>query len=288
MTLRTLGAATAATAALSGLTLLAAAPASAESASLDYTCSAFIVPADVELGELSDVARRAIEKAKGGDASALRSLKAVEEEPPFEEIPNLAVSAVFDSVIADDAVVPVGSTVKLSPLTTTISFPAATVTAGLADIDLPVAQVAAFLYSRVDELNQEREALFEFKEFAFDNGKFSATGTGEADPFTAAKAGAYTYAAGDLEVYVGDPEGPFAVFECTLDDDQDAAIDQVTAKAASTSTPTPSGPVRPDVVQTDAAQPTSPSWIPLAAAGVGSILVLGAASQVARRRGTRR
>ncbi|MEO7268559.1 MAG: hypothetical protein ABIW49_05050 [Knoellia sp.] len=288
MTLRTLGAATAATAALSGLTLLASAPAHAESASLDYTCSAFLIPADLP-GDLSDGARKAIEKAKGGDTSALKALEALEDEPPFDEIPDLAVTAVFDSAIGDDAEVRVGSTVELAPLTTTITFPAATVTAALADIDLPTAEAEAFLDARIEELGQSHEALFEFDEFGGGDGSFTATGTGEADSFKAAKAGAYTYSAGDLEAFVGDPEGAFTYFQCTPDEDQDLTIDQVTAKAASTTpTPTPSGPVRPDVVQTDAAQPTSPTWLPLAAAGAGSILILGAASQVARRRGTRR
>ncbi|EAQ00385.1 hypothetical protein JNB_09439 [Janibacter sp. HTCC2649] len=289
LTLRTLGAATAATAALSGLSFLATAPAHAESGSLDYTCTATLVPADLPAGELSDTARKAIEKARGGDTSALKALEALADELPFEEIPDLAVTAVFDSAIGDDAVVPVGSTVELSPLTTTITFPAATVTAALADIDLPTAQALALLDAGIEEDGQSREAIFDFDKFGGGDGSFTATGTGEAESFKAAKAGAYTYAAGDLLAFVGDPEGPFTSFECTPAEDQDLTIDQVTAQAATTTpTPTPSGPVRPDVVQTDAAQPTSPTWLPLAAAGAGSILILGAASQVARRRGTRR
>ncbi len=277
---------TAAAATFAGLGALAVAPAHAVSAELTYTCSAFTVSEEIDPEGLPEAAREAIERAQEGDLSGLEDLQGLEglEDLPIEEIEDLVVTAVFDSAIANGATTTPGSTVALSPLTTTITLAPETV-AALTDIDLATAEAGAVLYSGIEETGAEREAYFEFEDVSVTGGRAELKGTGDAEAFKANAPGTFTYAGGDLDVFIGDPQGPFTVLECTLDEGQDATIDVITAKAAPTTPPTtpPTGPVRPDVVQTDAAQPTSPTWLPLAATGVGSVLVLGAASRLTRR-----
>lgn len=278
---------TAAAAAFAGLGAFAATPAHAVSAELTYTCSAFTIPEEIDPEALPEAARDAIEKAQEGDLSQLEDLQDMEglEDLPIDEIEDLVVTAVFDSAIPNGATTTPGSSVDLSPLSTTITLPPETV-AALTDIELATAEAGAVLYAGIEETGADREAYFEFEDVTLTGGQAELNGTGDAEAFKANAPGTFTYAAGDLDVFIGDPDGPFTVLECTLDEGQETAIDVITAKAAAT-TPPPPAPVRPDVVQTDAAQATSPTWLPLAATGVGSVLVLGAASRLTRRRADR-
>jgi len=281
--------------ALAGLGVFAVAPAQAQSAELDYTCSLLTLDGDIDPDQLPEEARKALELAQEGDLSGIEGLDAIEglqDALPLEEIGNLAVTAVFDSAIADDATTPVGSTVKLSPLKATVTLLPETV-AALTGIDIESALAGAVLYAGIDETGKDREAFFEFDDIALDDGRLNLSGTGDAQSFKVRETGTHTYVAGDLEIFLADSESTFTMLECTLDEDQDATIDQITAQAAPTTTPPPATtaptptPVRPSVVQTDAAQPTSPTWLPLAAVATGSILVLGAGSHLLRRRALR-
>lgn len=284
--------ATAAAAAFAGLGVLAAAPAHAQSAELTYTCSLFVITEAIDLELLPDAAAEAITKAKEGDLSGLQDLEAIAglaaADLPADLVEGLPVTAAFDSAIADGATTAVGSTVALSPLDAAITLPPETV-AALTGISLDAALAAGVLYAGIDETETDRDAFFDFDEVAVEDGQISLLGTGDAESFTATQAGTHSYVGGDMDVLVGDPVGAFAVLQCTLDDGQDSTIDVITAKAAvPTPTPTPSptqpAPVRPDVVQTDAAQPTSPTWLPLVGAGAGSILAVAGASHLLRRR----
>lgn len=267
----------AAAAALTGLAVLAAAPAGAESASLDYTCSVFSLTVDLPVGELPEDILAPLEDALAGGLDTLEDLDLA--DLPLDEVGDLPITAVFDSAIGDGATTTVGSTVALSPLTTTITLPPETV-AALTGIDLPVATGGLLLSAGIDETGTDREALFDFEQVSLTDGRLTLSGGGEADSFTAQTAGDHTYVAGDLQLILLDPEDGFAAIECTLDEGQDSAIDQITAKAgtsapAPTPTTTAPAPVRPVVVQTDAAQPTSPTWLPFAAAGASSIVLVG-------------
>jgi hypothetical protein len=271
---------TAAAATFVGLGALAATPAQAASAELSYTCTLFSLPPGIELPDLSEAERQGLRDAVEGDVEGLEALL---EEVDFVEVPGLKLTASFDSAI-DAPTAPVGTEIELSPVQTRITLPTATA-AALGELNLPVAMGGSYLVAGFDESGAERDVLTEFEGFAAGDGTFSATGEGEAESYVLEEAGQHTYLAGDLFVVLSDPQENFAYLECTLDEGQDSTIDVITARAATTTPPAPApAPVRPEVVQTDAAQPTSPSWLPLAAAGAGSVLVLGAASHVRRRR----
>lgn len=213
------------------------------------------------------------------------------EEGPWPDITPIAedlpLSARFDTAIADGATTPVGKNVSLEPATArfTVSPELAT---ELSALSVGEGLGGAFLYGGVVESEQEIGIEFDIDDFTLGDGDLTLEGTSAFadDDLAVDKAGTYTYAAGDVDAFFIDEENLAVVgLECTLDEGQDATVDQVTAKAAPAPAPTP---VRPDVVQTDAAQPTSPAWLPLTAAGLGSILVLGAASVTARRRSAAR
>lgn len=262
------------------------APAQAASSELTYTCTLFSLPAGLDVGDLGAEGQQLLESAEKGevDPGALAA-----EIPELVEVEGLKVTASFDSAIKDGATATVGSTVQLAPVSTTIQFPAATV-AALGDLDLDVAFGGSYLYAGIDETGAERDVETEFESLELVDGTLTATGEGDAEPFTLRQPGDHTFVAGDLEIILLDEsETSFVVLECSLDEGQDATIDVVTAKAAATTAPpAPApGPVRPDVVQTDAAQPASPSTLPLLAAGAGSVVVLGAASHLLRRRAAR-
>lgn len=259
---------------------------------------------------LKDAARKAIPQAPEGDtapegkaapsvAAAPTDAPAASDVPDAPDAPDddldegpwsditpiaedLPLSARFDTAIADGATTPVGKNVSLEPATArfTVSPELAT---ELSALSVGEGLGGAFLYGGVVESEQEIGIEFDIDDFTLGDGDLTLDGTSAFadDDLAVTKAGTYTYAAGDVDAFFIDEENLSVVgLECALDEGQDATVDQVTAKAAPAPAPTP---VRPNVVQTDAAQPTSPAWLPLTAAGLGSILVLGAASVTARR-----
>ena len=286
---------TAAAATLAGLGLLTATPAHAVSDELSYTCSLFALPDGFPIEDLGTEERRLLDSAKEGE---LAPEELAAEIPEIIELDGLKATATFDSAIEDGARVVAGTSVELEPVSGTFTL-SPEIGDALRELEIPDAVGGAFVFTSIEETGLERGV-----EFYFDSVTIPASGEvtlssedGFTEAFRAHAPGTYTYVAGDFDLFVGTEEGETAAFagiSCVLDEDQDPTIDQVVATAASTPTPTPTpttppaGPVRPDVVQTDVAQPTSPTWLPLAATGVGSVLVLGAASRLTRRSARRR
>ncbi|WP_353952674.1 DUF6801 domain-containing protein [Knoellia sp. S7-12] len=266
--------------ALAATAALTLAP-SAQAASDDiaYTCTLFSLPTDIDLEDLSSDEREMLKSVEEGEVDAA---EAAEDIPEFVEIEGLNATASFDSAIEDGATAAVGSRVELEPVAATLTF-GDDVASELRTLGITDGIAGAGMLAGIEETEADRETEFFFEKLSVPaSGGFTlTTEDGVADSIRINGAGTYTYVAGDLGVFfaTGDDEtGTFAALECVADDDQDLTIDQVTAKAApptGTPTPTPSGPVRPDVVQTDVAQPTSPSWLPFAAAGAGSFILVG-------------
>lgn len=311
---------------LAALTL--AAPASAESVDLNYTCALFTVDIpgefdpealeeklteELDQGEsLKDAAREAIPEVEKADPTAKAAPTSTDkpaadepgddeadepgddEEPPFPDITpiaeNLPLTARFDTAIADGATTPLGKDVSLEPASARFTL-STELTDELGALSIGTGLGGAYVYGGVVESDQPIGIEFDLDTFGLGKGPVTLDGTSSfADEEVAVtKAGTYTYAAGDLDFFFIDEETlTVAGLECTLDEGQDPTVDQVTAKAATTpTTPTTPAPERPVVVQTDAAQPTSPSWLPLTAAGLASILVLGGATRFATRRAAR-
>ncbi|MFW5472587.1 hypothetical protein ACOCJ5_04690 [Knoellia sp. CPCC 206450] len=264
-------------------------PAQAASAEITYTCGLFALPAGLDVADLGAHGQKLLESAEKGEV-APDALAA--EIPEIIEVEGLKVTASFDSAIADGATTTPGSTVELEPLSARFTFDAG-VTAELGKLGITEGEAGALLFAGVDETGAEREAEFWFESVSVPgSGAFTLeSDDGFAEPFKANAPGEFTYVAGDFSFFLatGDEEnGTFAALECVADDDQDLTIDQVTARAEGTTPPPTPEPVRPDVVQTDAAQPASPSMLPLLAAGAGSVVVLGAGSHLLRRRAARR
>lgn len=264
-------------------------PAHAASDEIAYTCTLYALPFGIEVDELDTEEQELLRSATEGEV-APEAL--AEEIPEFVEIEGLTATASFDSVIKDGATAAAGTRVELSPVAGAVTL-GADVTDELVALGITEGEAGALLFAGIEETGVESDTEFYFDSVSVPkSGAFTLKDSdGFAESFRVNAPGTFTYTAGDLSVYIstGDEEsGSFAALECVADDDQELAIDQVTVKAAATPTPTTPGPVRPDVVQTDAAQPTAPSWLPLAAAGTGSILVLGASSALLRRRGARR
>jgi len=268
------------------------APAQAASAEIAYTCSLFALPAGVDIDDLDAEGQNLLKSAEKGEVKP-DALAA--EIPEFIEVEGLKATASFDSAIADGATTTAGSTVALEPLSARFTFDAA-VTAELGKLGITQGEAGALLFAGIDETGAEREAEFYVESVSVpDSGAFTLeSDDGFAEPFKVNAPGEFTYVAGDFSFFIATGDeltGSFAALECVADDDQDLTIDQVTATAAPTTPTTPTTPpseppVRPDVVQTDAAQP-SPSSLPLVAAGAGSVVVLGAASHLLRRRAVR-
>lgn len=269
-------------AATAALTLAPAAQAASDD--IAYTCTLFSLPVDIELEDLSPDERQMLKSVEEGDVDAG---EAAEEIPEFVEIEGLKATAAFDSAIEDGATAAVGSRVELEPVEATLTI-GDDVADELRTLGITEGIAGAGLLARIEETDAFRETDFFFESLSVPaSGGFTLTSDeGYAESFRVNAAGTFTYEAGDLGVFFGtddEESGAFAALECAPDDDQDLSIDQVVAPGAATPTPTPtptptttpSAPVRPDVVQTDAAQPTSPSWLPLAAAGAGSFILVG-------------
>lgn len=274
----------AASATIAGLGVLAASPASAVSAELDYTCTFYGFPEGLDEGELDPEERKLVDAAKEGEVP-LDELAA--ELPEIIEIEGLAATAAFDSAIADGATTTPGSTVELEPVAGTVVL-SAEIRAEVRKLGITEGFAGALLWAEIEETSAERETEFFFDEVSIpESGSLAlSTEDGVAEAFRANAAGTFTYAAGDFELFIAPADEESAVFAgvgCTPNDDQDLRIDQIVAVGATTPAPTTPEPVRPGVVQTDAAQPISPTWLPLAAAGVGSIVLAGAASRLAGR-----
>ncbi|KGN40162.1 hypothetical protein [Knoellia aerolata] len=277
---------TAATAALTGLGVVAVGPAHAASAELAYTCTLFSFEDGVEVDDLDADDRALLESAKEGDVP-LAELEA--EIPGLVEIPGLEATATFDSAIEDGATARAGSTVELEPVAASFTL-SPEIGAELRALGITEGEAGAMLFAGIEETGLERDTEFYFDTVSIpESGPLTlSTEDGFAEDFRVNAPGTFTYVAGEVELFIAveDEESIlFAGLTCTPDEDQDLTIDQVVAAAAPTPTPTPTapGPVRPDVVQTDAAQPTSPAWLPVASLGLGSILVVGAASRLRRR-----
>ncbi|WP_404382110.1 hypothetical protein LL946_15215 [Knoellia locipacati] len=281
-----------ATMTLAGLGFLTTAPVHAASAELDFTCTLFGFPELPEGTELGAEERRMLDAAREGEAS----LDALADEiPEVIEIPGLKLSASFDSAIADGATTTAPSTVQLEPVKGAIVLSAEAV-AEIRKLGLTEGVAGALLLAGIEETGADSETDFFFDAVSLpESGSLTlSTDDGYAEPFRANAAGTFTYVAGDMELFIASEDEEsvmFAGFSCVPDEGQDLTIDQIVATGAPTTTPTPTpsapGPVRPDVVQTDAAQPTSPTWLPLTAAGIGSVLLFGAASQLVGRAGRR-
>lgn len=272
-------------AATAALTLTPSAQAASDD--LAYTCTLFSLPTDIELEDLNSAERQLLKSVEEGDVDPG---EAAEEIPEFVEIEGLKATASFDSAVEDGATVAVGSRVELEPVAGTFSF-GDDVATELRKLGITDGFAGATLLAGIEETETDRETDFFFETLSVPaSGGFTLTSEdGMAESFRVNAAGTFTYVAGDFGVFFGtgdEDDGAFAALDCVADEDQDLTIDQVVAKAASTPTPTPStpGPVRPDVVQTDAAQPTSPSFIPAAALGFGVIAMAGAYA-LQRRRG---
>ncbi|PRY59296.1 hypothetical protein BCF74_11033 [Knoellia remsis] len=199
---------------------------------------------------------------------------------------NLPITAVFDSAIADGATAPANSEVTLDPVTAKI-FLTPQINDQIPDAVFPVAIGGLDLYGGVPETDQEINAAIDFDSFGEDGGGVIVSGKGEADEaLEVGGPGTYSYEAGDLTLYAINEDDNLAIgIDCALNDGQDATIDTVRVVGAAGSG---SGPVRPVVVQTDAAQPTTPSALPYAAVAFGATLVIGGAAGMARRRSAAR
>lgn len=267
MSAKTLSRAGVAAAALSGFALLAAAPAQATTGELAYECLYGTI--------------------------------------------KVPITAQFDSAIEDGADVPAGD-VSVNPVSGKVTIAEAQVNL-IKFLGAKTLAGKGTLDSGVAETEQAVPVDFAFP--ATDvpaSGAMSIDVTGEAaDPIDASEPGEYGFYAGDVELTLTTDKGTNLALKCTLDaetSDDDALIDWFTAveddkPTEPTETPEPTGtpeptpsttapspstsPERPEVVQTDAAQPTSPAWLPMTAMGAGAVL-LGGGFVATRRSASRR
>lgn len=202
------------------------------------------------------------------------------------------MTARFDSPLEDGAKVRVGTELQIAPVKGSYTLSPALVK-DLLDYagDTPARGTASVaMTGMLDNARLNIDLAWEDMPYALAAGSpATLTGTGapsEGDPTSfEVREGAHEFRADDLFVALRLGDDLSAYLACTPQRGTSTLIDRITGVAA-TSTTAPA-PARPSVVQTDAAQPTSPSWVPLAA-GAGSILVLGAASVTARRRAAHR
>lgn len=198
---------------------------------------------------------------------------------------GFAMTAKFDSAIEDGVKVPVGTTVRLSQVPGQFTFSAPLV-AAMRDLGVPAGMADATMDSYFMQGLEKSPTTYTEMEFDFSGGAATIHGPGKAAAYTVRTEGAHTFAAGKVAFKLSHRDGfALGTITCEVAEGEEPAIDAVFGVAAAP-TPTPTvttgGPLRPEVVQTDAAQPSNDAGMPSALVAGAALLALSGAAGARR------
>ncbi|KGN33992.1 hypothetical protein N802_09170 [Knoellia sinensis KCTC 19936] len=250
-----------AAAAMSGLALLAAAPAHAETGTLSYVCDYVGIKIPITASFDSAIEDGATLPTGDVDVNPLTGKVNIAEAQvgliKFLGATSIAGTGVLDSGVAETG----------QPVPVDFSFPATTVPAS-GGMTIPVTGSAE------DAIDASEEGAYGF--FAGDADLELTTNSGQKLALSCTLAEDTTEEAALIDGFDAEKPKPSPTPTPTT-----------STPAPTTPAPTTSpSPVRPEIVQTDAAQPTSPTWLPFAGLGAGAVL-LGGGLVVTRRSAAR-